>query len=260
MDKRARREYALNVNQSPTYADYVPAPTRDPKRLEVFSGRPGYVIPYLQKIGTIAAEQVFAQISSEGSKEDLEDAADLFATTALGTAYHAFAQHHADKVMFRRVKLPLLYNPETDERMTQARLIEETHLQLHNAVKLASTVEEIAYEFPNQELIERGNVLVGRSLAQAAVSLAVIKDGITYLRLDEVEMQDEARMAAQRAYQKSINLSDELGVRPTNAQFADPHSELMQHLSNNPKAVSQPVYTRLVREVAKAEDEHLRAA
>lgn len=250
--------YAFNTIQSSDLSDYVPSPTRDPNRLATFSGHPGIVIPFQQKVATDAVERSFAQIVTSGQPDDIVDAADLFAQTAMGTAYHTFAQHQSSERMYRNVRLPDMIDRETKERLSEEELLERTQRGLSSAAELAAVIEEMTFKGRSPELISKKNLVLGRSLATTAVGLAVVKHRVAYLRLDEADMQDAARIAAQDTYNASLDLTKRLGVRPTFAQFADDHSPQMQYLSTDPGSVSQPVYASLVGELARAEASALR--
>lgn len=251
--------YAFNTIQSSDLSDYVPSRTRDPNRLAMFSGHPGIVIPYQQAVATSAVEQSFAQIVSGGEQDDIEGAADLFAQTAMGTAYHTFAQHQSADIMYRNVRLPDMLDRETQERrLTQDDLLERAQRGLSHAAELAGVIEEMTFKGRSPELVSKKNLVLGRSLATTGVTLAVITDRVAYLRMNAVDMQDAARLAAQKTYEASLDLTMKLGVRPTFAQFADSRSPLMQHLSTDHESVSQPLYTTLVGELASAEARILR--
>jgi hypothetical protein len=221
-------------------------------------GQPGIVIAWQQKVGVAAAERTFQEITNAQAVEDVTDAANLLAMTTMGTAYHTFAQHQSDEVMFRRIKLPRMWDAETEHRTTQEELIDRAQTGLAQAAELASVIEEMVHGGRSPELVSRRNLMLGRSLATTGVTLAVIKDRVAYLHLYEAGMHESAMQAAHGAYEASLDLTNQLGVRPTLAQLADDRSPLMQHLSNDPESVSQPVYETLVSEVAVAEDQALR--
>lgn len=258
MSNRPRRMYAFNTIQSSKLADYAPSPTRDPKRLAMFSGRSGVVIPWQQKVATDAVERSFGQIVASGQSENIIEAASLFAQTAMGTAYHTFAQNQSEEVMYRNVRLPDMMDRETLERLEQEELIAHAQDGLVRAAELATVIEEMAFKDRSPELIAKKTLMLGKSLAKTGVTLAVITDGVADLRFDESYMQDAARLAAQKSYKTSLDLTKKIGVRPTFAQFADSHSPLMQHISTDPESLSQPVYDSLVGELDRAETSALR--
>ncbi len=258
---RPRREYVFNTVQSSDLSDYVPAKTRLPERRAMFKGaNEGIVIAWQQKVAALAAERTFGSIVETADDVLIRDAADLLATTAMGTAYHTYAQPNADELMFRRIKLPRMFDPELNHRTTQKELAEKAQHGLAHAAELASVIEEMVYKRRSAELIAEKNLALGRSLATTGVTLAVIKGGIANLQLDEAGMQEEAMQAAHASYEKSVDLTKLLGVRPTLAQFADDRSPFMHYLSNNDTSVTQPVYETLVSEVSVAEAQTLRSA
>lgn len=256
---KPRREYVFNTVQSSQSSDYVPAPTRDPERRALFvGGAPGTVIAWQQKIGIIAAEKTLSGLEVNEDKDHVHDAADLFAVTAMGTAYHTFAQHSSDEVMFRRIKLPRMFDPELDYHIEQGELVEKALNGLAHAAELAMTIEQMIRASRSRELVAKKNLALGRLLATTGVTLAVIKDGVANLRMDEVGMQEAAMQAAAASYEKSIDLTKQLGVRPTFAQFADNRSPLMQYLNIDEASVAQPVYEALVSEITVAEEQSFR--
>jgi len=258
---RPRREYVFNTVQSSSLSDYVPDPTRDPERRAIFEGgNQGIVVAWLQKVGAIAAERTFSEVAGTNDAEQITDAADLFATAAMGTAYHTFAQHHADEVMFRRINLPRMFDPESGKRTSQEELIEKAQLGLMHAAELASIIEEMVREGRNSKLLTKKNLTLGRSLATTGVALSVVRRNVAGLQLSEFEAQEEAMWSAQASYDHSGDLTRVLGVRPTIAQFADNRSPFMQYLNTDKNSVMQPVYEKLVAEIKVAEEQSLRAA
>lgn len=256
---RPRREFMFNTVQTSEFSDYVPSKTRRPELMTMFEGgNPGVVIAWQQKVAALSAERTFGSIVEKADGGLTADVSDLFAVTTMGTAYHTFAQHSSDEVGHRRIKLPVMYDPETEHRTTQGELIAKAQHGLAHAAELAVIIEEMVYKGRSPELIAKKNLILGRSLATTGVTLAVIKGEVADLQLNESGVQEEARLAAQASYEKSINLTKLLGTRPTLAQFADERSPLMQHLSSNEDSVTQPVYVTLVSEIAVAEEQSLR--
>lgn len=258
---RPRREYVFNTIQTSDLSDYVPSKTRRPELRALFEGgNQGVVIAWQQKVGAIAAEQTFREVANSGDPDQITDAADLFATTAMGTAYHTFAQPHADEVMFRRIKLPRMFDPESGERTTTDELIEKAQQGLTHAAELASVIEEMVRKGRSSELLAKKNLSLGRSLATTGVTLAVVRRNVAGLQVSEVEAQEEAMWTAQASYDHSLDLTRIHGFRPTLAQFADDRSPFMQYLASDTESVAQPVYEKLVKEIKIAEEESLRAA
>lgn len=257
---RPRREYIFNTVQTSGLSDYIPSKTRQPERRAMFEGgNQGVVIAWQQKVAAMASESAFGEVVATGGEQQTKDLADLLAITAMGTAYHTYAQNSADEVMFRRIKLPRMFDADTKRYTTQAELVEKAQYGLAHAAGLVSVIDEMVYKGRSREQITKKGLALGRSLATTGVTLAVIKDGVANLRLDEVDMQEEARLAAQASYEKSVNLTKQLGTRPTLAQFADDRSPWMQYLNTDEASVSQPVYETLVSRISVAERQLLRA-
>lgn len=247
MSKKPRTEVFFPVVQTPADTDYVPLPTRDPAMIALFEGRPrGIRIAWQQKVGTEAAARVFGTIKDVGSEQDIREAATFFATTAIGTAHHAFLQRDGDDVMYHRAKLPIMVNTETDHYVAQEELIEEAAAGLRYAAELSDEIETGVLE---RSPVRRTNERLGRSLARTGLTLAVISQNVSAQRDDPTGMQHLAWQAGQGAYTRTVELSGRIGARPTIAQLADEQSPLRRYMNDDPDSVSDDVYRLIVHEV-----------
>ncbi|MBC7512244.1 hypothetical protein H7142_01110 [Candidatus Saccharibacteria bacterium] len=247
MSKNPRTEVFFPVVQTPADTDYVPLPTRDAAMIAMFEGRPrGIRIAWQQKVGSEAAARAFGTIKDIGSEQDIREAADFFATTAIGTAHHAFLQREGDDVMYHRAKLPKMVNAEADYYTSQEELIEEAASGLRYAADLADAIETGVLE---GSPVHRMNERLGRSLARTGLTLAVISQNVSSERDDMVGMQYLAWQAGQGAYTRTVELSGRIGARPTIAQLADEQSPLRRYMNDDPDSVSDDVYRLIVYEV-----------
>lgn len=228
-------------------------PTRDEKLARQFEGGPrGIVIARYQHIGSLAALKTFEHmVDNDVSPDDFFSAADLFAMTSIGTAYHTFAQPKSKHVMYRRVKIPRLVDSETEQRVTHEELVRKTQTGLAQAADLAVMIENMVQE---RQPVDRANEWLGRSLATTGMDLAALEADLTSLRLDEEDMQWESWQAAQGAYLRTIELSGKIGARPTVAQLADDQSPLRRYLHDNKESVSQMVYRTLLEQIEAASE------
>lgn len=247
MRERPRRQFHFPAVQTATDLDYVPKPTRDEALAAEYKGKPsGIVIARLQKVGSAAAARAFTKTVETGDSHDISDMSNLLSIVSFGTAYHVYAQHEGDKVMYRQVPLPNLVDPDSKERMSRGELIAQAQNHLAHTAQVAIEIEKLLL---NRSDFEKANLYLGRSFARAGVLLAALKEDLPQLRLEEVEMQHEAWRAAQSTYARTLELSGQIGARPTIAQIADDQSPFRRFMNDNPDFVSQTVHSTLVDEV-----------
>lgn len=245
-----RVQYHFQVVQTPKDRDYVPLPARDSDRVALFEGGPsGIVIATDQKIGSRAVANTFEWASSEGTDEDLRSASRMFAYTSLGTAYHLYAQKAVQEVMYRQVPLPLAVDLETGDYVGMDAFKDDASAGLDVAAGEADKIKQAVVEQRSHARFEKP---LGRVLARTGLTLAAISDNVPRVRSgNPVEAQNAVYMSAQLAYAQMMELSGQIGVRPTVAQVANRRSPLMQHLHDNRQSVTGPVYDRLNDEVGQ---------
>lgn len=249
MSRKPRSEIFFPVVQTPSDVDYVPLPKRDPRQIAEFEGGPrGIVIARQQKLGAAVAATTFERVVTADDDEQLAEVADLFSQLAIGTAYHTFAQREADRVMYRRVKIPMMIDPETGKRTSEQQLIESAQAGLAHTAQLAIMIDEQVGERSDVRGI---NQQFGYALATTGMTLAAIKADIAGLRLNAEDMQWHSWQAAQGAYLRTFELSGKIGVRPTLAQLPDEGSPLRRYLNDDSDSVSQPTYEVLLDEIEK---------
>jgi hypothetical protein len=245
-----RVQYHFQVVQTPKDTDYVPLPARDSDRVALFEGGPsGIVIATDQKIGSRAVANTFEWAAEEGSEEDMRSASRMFAFTSLGTAYHLYAQRAVQEVMYRQVPLPLAVDLETGNHIEMQHFIGGAQAGLETAADEADKIKKAVVE---QRSYQRFEKPLGRVLARTGLTLAAISDNVPNVRGgNAIETQDAVYMSAQLAYAQMMELSGQIGVRPTVAQVANRRSPLMQYLHDNRQSVTGPVYDRLNDEVGQ---------
>lgn len=244
---KPRSELFFHVVQTPDDADYVPSRKRSPELIERFEGKPpGVVIAWQQKVGTAAVAQAFERIGSTGDRDDTLELAEMASYLAIGTAYHLFAQKEAKRVMYRRVRIPRMIDPETGKRTSEQELVESAQAGLAHAAQLAIVIDEMVNE---ERSIGKQNEQLGLSLATTGMTLAVIGDSVASLRDDAEDMQWHTWQAAQGSYLRTFELSGLIGVRPTFAQLADDQSPYRRYLNDDSESVTQTVFETLINEV-----------
>ncbi len=246
---KPRSEIFFPAVQTARDNNYIPKPTRDEERAEWFSGKPGIVIPYQQKIGTIAASQAFDRIVETGNEENVKNISNLLALTSFGTAYHVFAEHDADRVMYRRAKIPTMINPDTKERVSQDDLLALAQVKLANAADLAMEIEQARIE---GKPLRKKSRMLGRVLAPAGATLATIEADVAHMNGDEKDMQWHTWRAAQGSYLRMLELSGKLDTRPTVAQLADEHSPLRRFMNDDQEFMNKATHTAVLEEVEEA--------
>lgn len=244
---KPRVQYDFHVVQTPKDTDYVPHPARDQERVALFEGGPrGIVIATDQKIGSRAVLNTFDWTSLHGSEADVQSAARLLAHTSLGTAYHLYAQKAVQEVMYRKVPLPRALDFESGVHYGRNSFLNDASNGLTDAAEIADEVKRAVVE---QRATARYDKALGRSLAKTGLTLAAIADQVPVVRLDAVRTQEAVYMSAQLAYAQMMELSGQIGARPTVAQIANQRSPLMQYLHDNRQSVTGSVYDRLNDEV-----------
>ena len=93
-----------------------------------------------------------------------------------------------------------------------------------------------------------------------ALSLASLDEDVVTLGGSEVEMQEAAWDAAEAAVQKSIDLTKELGVRPTVALLVDPTNDYSIYLHDNTDVLSKDNFVILNNQLREAAEEFTTAA
>lgn len=232
--------------------DYVPAKSRDPKRIELFSGKPaGSVIAIQQRVGIEALQATFNTLESDESygMEDLRRVSDVTAVAALGTAHHAFGEPEADNLAFRRIKIAKVFDPKTHEHLTADKLLASIQTGLANSAELAAEIEERTLE--RKDTMKPSDKL-GRMLATVGFAAAALHDGIDRQYGNEADVQHVSWLSARAASQRALDLSDTIGTRPTVAQLPDDQSPLRRYMNDNPWLVPAPAYGILLDEVNTA--------
>ncbi|HEY1085579.1 MAG TPA: hypothetical protein VGE34_02540 [Candidatus Saccharimonadales bacterium] len=246
---KPRSEIFYPAVQTASDKNYVPKPTRDEKRAELFSGKTGIVIPWQQKIGTIASARAFNRIAQTGNEENIKNISNLLALTSFGTAYHVFAERDADRVMYRRAKIPTMINPDTKERTSQDDLLVLAQGRLAEAADLAIGIEQACID--GRSLRGKSHML-GRVFAPAAATLATIEAGVADMDGNEKDMQWHAWQAAQGSYLRMLELSGKLDARPTVAQLADEHAPLRRFMNDDQHFVNKVSHKTLLEEIEEA--------
>lgn len=250
---KPRSEIFFPAIQTAKDLNYVPKPTRDAARAEWFSDKPaGIVIAWQQKVGSVAASRAFDRIVETGNENDIENVSNLLALTSFGTAYHVFAEHDAERVMYRRAKIPRLINPDTKERVTQDDLLASAQTGLANAADLAMMIETLLIEDKPSKQLQKKSRSLGRILAPTGATLAAIQAGAADLHTDEEGMQWYTWLAAQGAYLRMLELSGKIDTRPTIAQLPDTHSPLRRFMNDDQQFTNKTTHKVLLEEVEEA--------
>lgn len=253
---RPRQEFQFPTIKDRRDLDYVPAKSRDPQRIELFTGKPaGSVIAIQQRVGVDALLATVDRLERENEYglEDLRAVSDVIAITALGTAHHAFGEPEADNLGFRRIKIAKVMDPEKREHLTAPRLIGSIQTGLVNAAKLAAAIEAATLEGGDRF---RNNDRLGRTLATVGFQAAALHDGMDRQYGSLVDVQHASWLSARAASRRALDLSDTIGTRPTVAALPDEQSPLRRYMNDNPWFVPTPSYGVLVDEI----DEAMKAA
>jgi hypothetical protein len=247
---RPRQEFQFPTTKDRPDLDYVPARSRDPRRIELFTGKTGLVIPIQQRVGVEALLATYRTMdkSENYGMEDLRAISDLTAMTTLGTAHHAFGEPEAENLAFRRIKIARVYDPKTSEHLTAPKLLGTIETGLKHSVDLAADVEERTLE--RKDTTKRSDQL-GRLLATVGFAAAALHDGIDRQHGSDVDVQQVSWLSARAASQRALDLSDTIGTRPTVAQLPDEQSPLRRYMNDNPWLVPSPAYGVLLDKISE---------
>ena len=250
---KPRSEIFFPTIQTPLDTNYVPKPTRNEREAELLKGKPtGIVIARNQRIGLDAGYTAYLRlIDAEESILTVDSLGSLLSSVALGTSYHLYAQQDAQKVMYRRVKIPRLDNRSSYDGSED--IVDEGLDLIKDAAIRANSIQEKVLV---GEPIEKDNRKLGRSLARAGVTLAVVDISDTILpnrdNLTDRDIQNTTWFEVQRAYQMMLELSGTIGSRPTVAQLADEQSPLRRHMNDDRAFVAQRAHTVLLEQIEEA--------
>lgn len=238
---RPRQEFQFPTSKDRPELDYVPVKTRNPRRIELYSGKPpGSVIAIQQRVGIEALLKTYDTLNTTMyGLDDLRAVSDVTAIAALGTAHHAFAEPEADNLGFRRIKIAKIFDSETNQRLTAEKLVESIRGRLASAAELAMDIEDSVLERKNPV---RRNDQLGRALATVGFEAAALHDGIYKQYGNEADVQHVSWLSARAASQRALDLSDTIGARPTIAQLPDEQSPLRRFMNDNPWFVPAPAY------------------
>lgn len=246
---RPRQEFQFPTIKDRPDLDYVPARSRDTRRIELFSGKPpGSVIAIQQRVGVEALLSTINTLQDESDYglEDLRAVADVIAITTLGTAHHAFGEPEADSLSFRRIKIAKIIDPETNEHLTSGHLLESIQVGLSHAARLAVAIESSTL---SQGDTLRNNDRLGRSLATVGFQAAGLHDGLDRQYGSLSDVQHASWLSARAASRRALHISDTIGTRPTVAALPDEQSPLRRYMNDNPWFVPAPSYDVLIRAI-----------
>lgn len=255
--QKPRSIYTFPVRLPGEGENYVPPKTFIPElRLAYEQGGRGIVIAREQRVGMTALAATYEKILAEGNAENLSQVSGLFASTLFGTSYYLFSQGNEGKAMYRNVKLPKLYDEETDEVLDQDGMLEVLNDNIRKQIRSGSYLARNLEINPNRSMPEANNIRLrlGRGLASASLSLGAISNEIYEFNLNEPhEIQYLAWSAAGSVHMNSLNLMSRTGVLPTLAQISNENSPLRRDLVDNPEEViGDEVHMALLKEVEKA--------
>lgn len=253
---RPRRQLHFPAVQTERDFNYVPRPTRDETKRELFrSMPPGFVVVHYQKIGLRAGTEALNHAVQAGDERVVDELAELFASMSYGTAYHlyaedaAFATDPAKIRMYRQVWLPEMVDPETGRVLERAELMDHTISGLAHAAELATQIQDNHEQYFDNT---NNKKKLGATLAHQGVNLSVLAGHVTGHHGTIEQVQANVFMAAEKGRVRMLELSGRTGSRPTAAQLADEQSPLRRYLNDNPSALSREGYRILREEIEEA--------
>lgn len=226
-EKRIFKDFDLPTNHLPGVQHYVPRRARSAAEIERRRGlRPGTLLAEHQVRGLTVASLILDHIEEP---VDVQFSSKVLAVSGLNTAWYSFARGAEEKVMRRRLKLPVLATGSSEHQPNLSILLLGSRDRLSKAVLDAHMLVAANELLPPAEVEDRKRQL-GRSVGDISLELACVSspDGIGRYGdvISDFDAQNFARKRGLWALHHARTLATEVGSYPSVAQLADPDSDL----------------------------------
>lgn len=225
-EKRIYRDFDLPTNHLPGNQHYIPRRARSQAEIERRRGlAPGTLLAEHQVRGLTIGSLILEHIHEP---DDLRFTTKVLAVSGINTAWYGFARGSEDKVMRRRLKLPVLATGDAERRPDPMDLFPATKVGLRDAM-LEAHMLVAAHQVEPGKVWERKKDL-GRMIGNSAIALACIASPTGFDNhgetVSDFAAQNFVRQRGLWALHHGRTLAGELGSYPSVAQLADPDSDL----------------------------------
>jgi len=225
-EKRIFKDFDLPTNHLPGNQHYVPRRARREaeiaRRREL---RPGTLMAEHQVRGLTVASLILDQLEDP---VDVHFASKVLAVSGINSAWYSFARGAEEKVMRRRLKLPLLATGNPEHRPNLSMLLLASRDRLSDAVLQAHTLVAVSEVLP--EKVEEHKKQLGRAVGGVSLELACVASpqgfGHFGTIVTDFDAQNFARQRGLWALHNARTLAGEMGSYPSIAQLADVDSDL----------------------------------
>lgn len=224
MNTRVPVQFELpTAHDLPDETPYIPPATHNP---EVAAARrqlsPGTLVLAQQHLGALTAELFVERMASGLPKEDTQFGSEIVAAAAFGSAQYSFRS--GQPVMRRHLALPLLVDPESDNRMSLAdRLVQTIGRFRLSTLRSEDVLNEI---LRMSKVDERTSHSFGRAAATAALWAALLP----YPELGQVgstlQVQRQVRQVGMDTLENAKRLNRLIGNRVSFAMLGGPTTKL----------------------------------
>ncbi|MEO5950109.1 MAG: hypothetical protein ABIQ04_01530 [Candidatus Saccharimonadales bacterium] len=228
-----------------TSNDYVPPKARRSEEIERRHNLPaGTVLAEQQRDGLIVAQTMLENVVEP---EDIDFVTNIVAMSGINTSWYSYGR--GAEVMRRRLDLPTLASDDEDWRETREGLLIKAKEGLVSAVILTDIFARSTAERGRTTGIKRR---VGRHMGNISLQLACVRLGNAPAALSAFDTQIIVRDHALETLEASRVMSQQIGLHPSIAQFADPDSETAIYLRRQAPNGTYDAYEQAVAELRSA--------
>lgn len=233
MNTRIPKQFELpTAFLSPNGAEYIPPAThREAEAAARRDERPGALILAQQRLGSyVGALYISRLTSAEGmTSDDIRFGSDIVSAAALGSARLSYRQ--ANPTMRRHLALPMLVDPETDERMTSDSRVMEATRRLQRTALLSSAVHE---EFRTTGKV-RPKIAQGfaRTAGETALWVALLPHPEIGYDQSAARVQRDVRDVGMEALETTRKLGEIVGANISYAMLGGPTTNLTAHIERH---------------------------
>jgi hypothetical protein len=226
-EKRIYKDFDLPTNHLPGKRHYVPRPARSATEIARRRGlRRGTLLAEHQVRGLTVAAAILEKVEEP---VDVQFSAKVLAVSGINSAWYSFARGAEEKVMRRRLKLPLLATGDAERRPDVTTLLPSARQRVNDAALQAHLLVG-ANELLSVAKIEDHKKQLGRAVGGASLELACIasQSGFSGFgkTVTDFDAQNFARQRGLWALHHGRTLATEMGSYPSIAQLADVDSDL----------------------------------
>ncbi len=220
------RDFVSDVDE-----DYVPSPAHDEAEAAERAKHPGTLVLKQQLRGARVASWMFDFLAEHDNPEDVKFGMRIISSAAFGSARYSL--RGGRPVMRRNLVLPIVADPETDERLERDEIHDTTRSQLNSTSELASRLYRRALNRNGAVPLYLSHRF-GRTAGETAlwVALRPFPD-VADERYSTREVQQDVRQIGMSALATMRNMGELLGTNPSLAMLgASPTSILSVYMDS----------------------------